>query len=131
MHRRSTAVSVQHDDPRGALFSLGSPKNYIFCGHRSCSSLHCYSVILLHFYNRPHMAPKARKFLQNFCWEKAVPFSYSPGLAPRNSRLFLQGTFRDIVLPAMTMPNTLSSRGSRKSVVAFYASWMDKLITRF
>jgi len=32
MRRRSTAVSVQPDDPRGELFSLGSLKNYIFVG---------------------------------------------------------------------------------------------------
>ena len=42
----------------------------LFCGHGSCSSLHFYGVILLHYTERPHMAPKAKKLLQNFCWEK-------------------------------------------------------------
>jgi len=58
---------------------------------------------------------------------KAVPFSYSPGLAPRNSRVFLEGTFRDIVIPAMTMPNMLSSRGSRKSDVSMRPGWTNLL----
>lgn len=87
MHRRNTAVAVQHRDPLSNLALPRSLRGYKLLWSQQVFSLHCGGVILLHDDAWPHMAWQTWKLLQKFNWEMDHP-PHVPDLVPTDFHLF-------------------------------------------